>query len=267
MLSSAQAGRQSQIPVGLLRAANVLYELQLRDRRYSQQYQYSAYGRYLGVIRSLIVVRAVENWMMDAVNREHWKPFEHDLREEDPARSHHHQVRNDMTRREVVNPAVPYETSTGDSMQDESEDDDSRDPDPLDNRKAVYLVEGAGLEVLNGKYEQMVDFEGAYQFQKEVTIEGRKEVARLFRCSVNNNTKHWFISIVPDKIQPGTNKDRDFYSAPAPNASRYPPTDGWVKQLEGREPAPRVSRVEQDADGDRPMWDDGVDGGPQQYHI
>ena len=66
-------------------------------------------------------------------------------------------------------------------------------------------------------------------------------VFSLFQCNVSNNTKHWYISIVPRNSQPGTSTDIDFYSAPVlDSCTEYPPTGTWTKSNEGKEPPPKL---------------------------
>ena len=44
----------------------------------------------------------------------------------------------------------------------------------------------------------------------------------LFRCKLSDETRRWYISIVPKNIQPGTNKDVDFYSTLCECCKRSP---------------------------------------------
>merc|ERR1712008_367456 len=69
------------------------------------------------------------------------------------------------------------------------------------------------------------------------------ETFSLFRCRLSDNTRRWYISIVPKNIQPGTNKDSDFYyGAATGDQSELPDTVMWVTAKEnGKDPAPNVT--------------------------
>jgi hypothetical protein len=80
------------------------------------------------------------------------------------------------------------------------------------------IVQGAGLDVINGVYVRDGIVDGAGRYVKKAIWNGVEDTFSLFRCNVSNNTQHWFISIVPVGAQPGTNADTDFYSAPVSDA-------------------------------------------------
>jgi hypothetical protein len=103
------------------------------------------------------------------------------------------------------------------------------------------IVQGAGLDVINGVYVRDGIVEGAGRYVKKAIWNGVEDTFSLFRCNVSNNTQHWFISIVPVGAQPGTKVDTDFYSAPAlTHYADYPPEQGWTKASEGTDPPPMV---------------------------
>jgi len=111
------------------------------------------------------------------------------------------------------------------------------------------IVSKAGLAEINGVYVRDGSFEKAGKYVKRAKWKGNDEVFSLFRCNVSNNTKHWYISIVPAGVQPGTNTDIDFYSAPVNhNNPDYPPTHGWTKAQEGEHPPPVVHVREDETD-------------------
>jgi hypothetical protein len=72
-------------------------------------------------------------------------------------------------------------------------------------------------------------------------------------CHVSNNTRHWYIAIVPYGSNPGRSSDIDFYTAPVtPECQRIPPAIGWVNAPHGQEPSPMLSfrRTKDDVNGD-----------------
>jgi len=105
------------------------------------------------------------------------------------------------------------------------------------------VVANAGNGACNGVYHQDGYFSEACRY----VMEGRgtnNSIARyyIFQCNVSNNTKHWYISIVPRGSNPGTSSDIDFYSAPVTETCRrVPPCDGWVKAPVGTDPPPVLS--------------------------
>jgi hypothetical protein len=77
----------------------------------------------------------------------------------------------------------------------------------------------------------------------------------IFLCNVSNNMKHWYISIVPVSGSTGTSSDIDFHAAPMTAESTHvPPKSGWIKAVEGKDPAPRlVHRYANAYENDGPM--------------
>uniref|UniRef100_A0A6U1NXZ7 Uncharacterized protein n=1 Tax=Cyclophora tenuis TaxID=216820 RepID=A0A6U1NXZ7_CYCTE len=115
------------------------------------------------------------------------------------------------------------------------------------NQLSSVVVADAGLSMVNGVYTRDGTHEGAPKFVQTVRWkkEGEITAITIYRCSVTNNTKHWYISIVPKGVCPGTNLDIDFYSAPMrvdnPTA---PPVQGWTRAEEGLHPPPTVLKLD-----------------------
>ena len=106
---------------------------------------------------------------------------------------------------------------------------------------ATVVIGGAGNPSVNGVYTRDGYHERTFKFSKAGDHQGRKCIFSIFKCNVSNNTKHWYISIVPRNSQPGTSTDIDFYSAPVlDNCTEYPPTGTWTKSNEGRDPPPKL---------------------------
>ena len=141
------------------------------------------------------------------------------------------------------------------SSEDDEEDDDSRmiEDNPKTTNEKV-IVANAGLGLVNGVYRRDGNFESAGKYARHGKWKGSAEVFSLFLCNVSNNTKHWYISIVPAGVQPGTNADIDFYSAPMSHERPdFPPTHGWTKAQEGVHPPPTITITEDEQEGDRMM--------------
>ena len=113
------------------------------------------------------------------------------------------------------------------------------------------VVEGAGNIAVNGEYVQDWYFERRPQYVKDGTWNGMRYKFFIFLCNVSNNTKHWYISVVPYGGNPGTSTDIDFYTAPMTEVSGYiPPKTGWAKAAEGKDPAPTLNLLGSNTDSD-----------------
>lgn len=257
MQSTETPGSQADHGIGLIVVAKAYSRAQARDQRFSSEYHYT-YTRYLNLIRELFQLPHVANWM--GQHQTLWNWMERDLRaNSEPARGHQ-PVRTDYSRREAENPAMSFDGQQHSHIHapipdSEDEDEDSGfdyNTDPLYKGERI-LVDQAGLQELNGVYEQAGNFEQAGRYEFKNTWNGKETTFTLFRCNVSNNTKHWFISIVPKDVQPGTNKDVDFYSAPVTEDDQgLPPKEGWTKAAEGLLPPPSVHIVRDDGQ----MWQD-----------
>ena len=90
--------------------------------------------------------------------------------------------------------------------------------DYSDSDEARYdhiSVQKAGEPAVNGTYISNDMCDGVVKYGKEGKWQGKDHVFSLFRCKLSNDTRRWYISIVLINQSPGTNKDLDFYSAPA----------------------------------------------------
>jgi len=116
-----------------------------------------------------------------------------------------------------------------------------------DNAPTKVVVSGAGLEDVNGTYFLQHSRVPGTVFTKDfVKTDGNTVALTLFCCQLRSGKHSWFISI-PDKEQPGTDRDVDFYrSQHIEEAQRQPvpPKTDWVIMRNGSgsiEPAPTLS--------------------------
>jgi hypothetical protein len=131
-------------------------------------------------------------------------------------------------------------------MNDSEDEEDSQFGELADNSSATandgpyqIVVTRAGNQAVNGVYRQDGTFQEACRYVMEGRWSGGQHRFYIFCCNVSNNTKHWYISIVPRGSPPGTSNDIDFYTAPVNEACRtVPPRDGWVKAQIGDESLP-----------------------------
>ena len=204
-----------------------------------------AYDRYVEGIREMSKLQSVFIWLQ--AHRSMWAWMERDLARAEEIGARQATRVDYSARREDENPPVPILDNhthsdsdmplTHDSDDEEEEDYEADLSDPLE----LVIVEGAGLDAVNGSYQRSDTFDNVGKYSMVGTWNGGECVFSLFRCNTSNNTKHWYISIVPDGVQPGTSTDIDFYSAPLSESSPwYPPSSGWTKSEMGHNPVPAV---------------------------
>ena len=235
--------------VGLLVAARAFYTAR-SGHTYPNEIHY-AFDRYVGILKELLGLNSIFRWMTE--NRQQWTWIERELLENPlQVAQHQGQGRNEYAgHREGEVPGVPvghHHPSDSEGvlpgMHDDSEDeDDDFDMDTYHDDRGPnrVIVEGAGNPAVNGVYAKDGYFERVGKFSRPGEYDGKPALFSLFQCNVSNNTKHWYISVVPSSGQPGTSADLDFYSAPVTeNCRALPPQGGWTKANEGRDPSPTL---------------------------
>lgn len=93
----------------------------------------------------------------------------------------------------------------------------------------VIIVSGAGAWEANGKYKFHRILNGAGLFRKLLKYEDEITTVSMYRCRMQNKTMQWFISIIPENVNPGTSADNDLYYSTAigqDNDGR-PPLSKW----------------------------------------
>ena len=106
----------------------------------------------------------------------------------------------------------------------------------MDLQHAVITVSGAGIDAVNGDYafKEVIDDAGC--FMRTGVYSGKPTTFFLYRCKMTGGGHHWFISIPPDGIKPGSKNDLDFYtsssrfddSPTSPYTDRLPPRCNWT---------------------------------------
>ncbi|KAL3923845.1 MAG: hypothetical protein SGILL_001411 [Bacillariaceae sp.] len=210
-----------------------------RTQSYSQDMAY-AYERYLSCIRELADVRFVYDWLKE--HQHLWAFMERDLF------NRHRPSRNAQSRGDYSVAREPDDGGIGLDHHHHSDSDggmhgsDEEEMDLYNEGPSAMCVIGAGNTSVDGSYVRDGYFEKAFKYSKHGEHLGRKAIFSIFKCNVSNNTKHWYISVIPDGSAPGTSSDVDFYSAPvSADSDELPPLRGWVKAVEGRDPAPTIT--------------------------
>ena len=109
-----------------------------------------------------------------------------------------------------------------------------------DSQCDQIIVQGAGEPAVNGTYRLLNSFDNVCKYMKEGSWQGREHMFSLFWCKLSNNSRRWYISIVPLNLVPGTNKDTDFYSVLATGEeNETPPERNWTTAKDhGLDPPP-----------------------------
>lgn len=80
-------------------------------------------------------------------------------------------------------------------------------------RRTFVEVSGAGEVAVNGMYrfDRLRDMNTSL-YKMDTTYRNKPVTFQIYRCRLNDQkTYQWFISIVPQGKEPGTNQDEDFY--------------------------------------------------------
>eukprot|EP00804_Cyclotella_cryptica_P003556 CCRYP_002177-RC/>CCRYP_002177-RC protein AED:0.09 eAED:0.09 QI:151/1/1/1/0.8/0.83/6/655/3175 len=185
-ISTIMINNSNQIEgAGLLIFAQKMHQYDSNDQRDRAE-------KSLHMIRELRRQYAVAKWMSE--NRAHWAWMEPDGA---PEVMNPQQSRGDYSgRRGGTNQqqSVPHSENSDD--EDEYEDDE----DSRFGQEMIYneiLVEGCGIPDINGVYKRCGHCDDVPKYSKTGVWDGREEDFMLFRCKLTDNTRRWYISIVP----------------------------------------------------------------------
>jgi ubiquitin carboxyl-terminal hydrolase 9/24 len=160
--------------VGLMRMGDQL----LRDN-----YNYRDIAmRYKQIIINLARNRAVSHWMGE--NRSCWAWMDDQQ-----------QSRGDNSGRRGGG-AQQHAVPQSDADSDEYDDDDS-DSRYEESNVDQLVVKNAGVPDVNGEYKRTGSCDGVPKYSKQGLFRGREETYMLFRCRLSDETRRWYISIVP----------------------------------------------------------------------
>jgi hypothetical protein len=245
MQNTDQVGPHSELKCGLLFIAK---ELSLS--RPSQHYNSLLFERYIDALREFQKLRHVAMWMSE--NRPLCGWMENWLRSDSmPHPLHQSSGEYNASRRDMGSIHLgsmdhhrhsDSDINNGLNYSDEDDDESSYEAHDHDIQGKV-IVSGAGLDCVNGIYVHKNSLDGVKKFEKTGVWNGREEMFHLFRCRLSDKTRRWYISIVPRNIQPGSNKDIDFYCAKAlDEPNEVPDKLVWTTAKEnGVDPPPTVT--------------------------
>jgi len=215
--------------IGLLVAARDL-SLSRAPHYSNESFHYiSAADRYIEIVSILYnSIHSVAEWM--SRNRDLWSWME--------------QRRGDRTREVAASsqrlPPNHQQFSESSIIPGIGNDSDVEDDDfrlvPGENlpRKLVRCekveVSGAGLEGINGIYRDSGYVDGVAKYTKPAILNGNSVELSLYRCQLQDTSRKWFISVVPEGQLPGTSRDIDYYWAPCSadvKGNVVPPERNW----------------------------------------
>jgi len=251
MQSTEKIHSHSDMGVGLLVASK---EVLTMLSRHSQQFTQGNFERYVSAVKDLHKQREVKKWMADHHSLWSWMETDQFLNPDVVSADY-------MGRRDGVHPpSVPLNHHHhSHSDMNASEDDDSRFEQDSALDVGRVIVQNAGVKVVNGVYTRDGTFDNLAKYCKIGMWNNEDITFSLFRCKLSDETRRWYISIVPKNIQPGTNKDVDFYSAPMEN-EHYdtPPENSWsTAKGEGIDPPPMVINADHAPNSDEDQGDGG----------
>jgi hypothetical protein len=261
MTCSDRVQAQADVGCGLLMMSKTLYSSRQNQSPYSIEYRdyTNMLERYIEIVKELQKQRAVSNWISEFRSKWNWidvllssktsRPFNSDItgRKNEGTDITQPSFVLDTTRQYDGHSAANSDSIDSDGNAElnySDEDDDSRygpGGSPSTSFDMVTAT-GAGFNSVNGAYNLHGNHDGVKKFSRHCRVNDREQVFSLYRCRLNDGSRRWYISIVPEHIDPGTNKDIDFYYAPATGLDiELPPTDQWHSISEGRDPPPRLS--------------------------
>jgi len=226
-------------PFGLIAASTALHSLG-HSGTYNVHDIMDVYDRYTGILKEMMNVHTVYNWMFD--NRDAWVTLKKDLRDL-TQHAGHGQSRGDYSGRRDNDDVGPHldDQMPGLNESEEDDDEESHYDDDITHTPLSIQVTAAGQAAVNGHYRRDGSNEGACKFSRSGKYKRDESTFSLFKCKVSNNTQHWYISIVPDGRAPGTVQDTDFYSASVgADCGNLPPATGWSRCNDGEDPPPTL---------------------------
>ena len=257
-------GHSAEHGAGLLVTARAFHNSR-PNQAYSSEMHYT-FDRYVFVTKELLKVMPFSHWLHQ--HRDYWRFMERELFESQQQHQsggggHQGQLRGNYNGREAETTSIPldhhhHSDSDMPGVNDSEDDEDEYEMDTqYQDVPSQIVVEGAGQPAVNGVYNRDGYFEQACKYSMPGKYKGDACLFSLFQCNVSNNTKHWYISIVPRNSQPGTSTDIDFYSAPVlDSCQEYPPSGTWTKSNEGLDPPPKLVCRENTPRHDPPVVED-----------
>lgn len=188
---------------------------------------------YINIIKTLRGSSTVRDWMSEEGRKSAWAWMEQWLEDDRSSQTSRGRQGGRLT---AIGNIVGNVNATFES---DSEEEDL----------GAMVVSGAGVQEINGRY----GFSGIFDKVGKWTKEGdRTGTMCLYRCKLDDNSRRWYLSVVPRGKSPGTKDDVDFYQHYGYNdkynvsKGRYPPEDEWKPVVKhggrGMEPGPTVTR-------------------------
>lgn len=171
--------------------------------QYNQEEQQERIDKCVRTITELQRQVAVSKWMEQNPGHCAW------LEPEDESEGmNSQQSRGDYSGRRGDNhhQTMPHQMSDYDDEDYESEDDSPRS-DALNMCNEVF-VKDCGIPQINGTYRRDGFCDDVPKYTKRELWEGKEETFMLFRCKLSDNTRRWYISIVP-----GNSKYNDLHGS------------------------------------------------------
>ena len=142
---------------------------------------------------------------------------------------------NSESRKRALNRSVSMVVGSAGSRSGEYEEE---------SHSGVVIMD-CGVAEINGTYKKSGGYDSVPMYVCTSRYNGRDEEFSIFRCRLTDNTRRWYISIVPMNSHPGTTQDIDFYASGTPDTDGFPPSEGWItigptSGGRGMDPPPKV---------------------------
>ncbi len=242
--------RLGKIGSGLLIVGEELLTQTAQQYRADYSNHRTMLDRYIEAIKEMQKVRAVSKWMSENRQKLAWIDQALETQQNREGRGYRQREFSSGRDRDVIQ----YDHNNSDPEQNEimnySEESDG-DYGGHEYKPGSVLVRGAGMAEVNGVYTSTRKFDGVPKFSKLGMYNSEQREFSLFRCVLSDQTRRWYISVIPPNMKPGTNKDIDFYFCPATGMENETPHEGnWEPSSKdsGLSPAPTVEWINDDLD-------------------
>ncbi len=97
-----------------------------------------------------------------------------------------------------------------------------------DVQERYIWVSNAGNAQVNGRYERDGFYQGVAKYSRNGWYRGQRCKYWLYMDRVSSWSREWFISAIPNGVEPGTDPDLDFYFVPVTEENeKVPSSVGW----------------------------------------
>lgn len=102
-------------------------------------------------------------------------------------------------------------------------------------------IQGSGTPDVDGVYDRAELVSNAWRYKKRGIWNKTYCTFNILQWPLNNETRYWYICMIPDGQDPGSSSDVDFYKASVQDDCLHiPPKIGWMRAMDGKDPSPEL---------------------------